>query len=51
MPRPATGSILTLTLADGTRKFRLRFQAHGERQDLVLHERAGCGCGCGGGLG
>ncbi|HEX3511216.1 MAG TPA: site-specific integrase [Solirubrobacteraceae bacterium] len=49
MPRPATGSILTLTLADGTRKFRLRFQAFGDRQDLVLHERAGCPCGCGGG--
>jgi hypothetical protein len=49
VPRAATGSILTLTLADGTRKFRLRFQAHGERQNLVLHERAGCACGCGGG--
>jgi len=49
MPRTTTGSILTITLADGTRKFRLRFPALGERQDLVLHERAGCSCGCGGG--
>jgi integrase len=49
MARPATGTILTLTLADGTRKFRLRFPAHGQRQDLVLHERPGCKCGCGGG--
>jgi integrase len=49
MPRPITGTVLTRTLGDGTRAFRLRFRAHGERQELTLHERAGCPCGCGGG--
>jgi integrase len=49
MPRPATGSVLTTTLADGSRKFRLRFSAYGQREELVLHERPGCKCGCGGG--
>jgi integrase len=49
MARPAKGSVLTTTLADGTRKFRLRFPAHGRREELVLHERPGCECGCGGG--
>jgi integrase len=49
MARPAIGTILAITLANGTRKFRLRFHANGERQDLVLHERPGCACGCGGG--
>jgi integrase len=49
MARPATGTILTVTLKDGSRKFRLRFPAHGRREELVLHERAGCECGCGGG--
>ncbi|MDQ3933058.1 MAG: hypothetical protein M3340_00315 [Actinomycetota bacterium] len=43
------GSVLTVALADGSRKFRLRFRAHGRRKELVLHERAGCECGCGGG--
>ncbi len=47
--RPATGTILTRTLADRTRTFRLRFHVDGERQDLILHERSGCSCGCGGG--
>lgn len=37
------------TLADGTRVFRLRFNADGRRQILSLHERQGCDCGCGGG--
>ncbi len=49
MPRPATGTVLTTPLTDGTRKFRLRFQAAGQRQDVILHERPGCDCGCGGG--
>lgn len=49
MARPASGSFLTVTLADGTRKFRLRFRAYGRREELVLHERPGCDCGCGGG--
>jgi integrase len=49
VPRAATGSILTRTLADGTRSYRLRFQACGERQDVFLHERRSCRCGCGGG--
>jgi integrase len=49
MARPAAGTILTITLADGARAFRLRFPAHGRRQEQVLHERAGCRCGCGGG--
>jgi len=49
MSRPATGSVLTTKLRDGSRKFRLRFAAGGERQDLILHERPGCECGCGGG--
>jgi integrase len=49
MARPSTGSVLTTTLADGSRKFRLRFSAYGHREELVLHERPGCECGCGGG--
>jgi integrase len=49
MARPATGTVLTVTLKDGSRKFRVRFRAHGRREELVLHERAGCACGCGGG--
>jgi integrase len=49
MARPATGTLLSVTLADGSRKFRLRFPAHGRREELVLHERPGCQCGCGGG--
>jgi integrase len=49
MARPASGTILTRTLADGTLLFRLRFVAHGERQDVYLHERRDCRCGCGGG--
>jgi integrase len=49
MAREATGSILTRALGDGTRSYRLRFHAHGTRQDVFLHERPGCRCGCGGG--
>ncbi len=49
MGRPASGTVLTTKLTDGSRKFRLRFSAGGERQDLILHERPGCTCGCGGG--
>jgi integrase len=49
MGREATGSILTRTLGDGTRSYRLRFHALSERQDVFLHGRPGCRCGCGGG--
>ncbi len=49
MARSTTGTVLTRALGDGTRAFRLRFRAHGERQELTLHERPGCPCGCGGG--
>jgi integrase len=49
MPRPAKGSILPRTLTDGSRSYRLRFSANGERQDVFLHEQPGCECGCGGG--
>ncbi|HEX8745122.1 MAG TPA: site-specific integrase [Thermoleophilaceae bacterium] len=49
MARESTGGVLTRTLADGTRVFRLRFRAEGRRHDLYLHERPGCECGCGGG--
>jgi hypothetical protein len=47
--RTNTGSLHTRPLADGTRVFRLRFNADGERQIMSLHERPGCDCGCGGG--
>ena len=47
--RTTTGSLHTRTLADGSRVFRLRFNADGRRQILTLHERAGRDCGCGGG--
>jgi integrase len=49
MPRPASGSILPRTLADGNRSFRLRFHAYGQRHDVFLHKQPGCECGCGGG--
>lgn len=49
MARPAGGTVLTGTLVDGTHKYRLRFQAGGERRDVILHERRDCPCGCGGG--
>jgi integrase len=49
MPRQATGTILSVPLADGNRAYRLRFPAYGRRQDVILHERLGCECGCGGG--
>lgn len=49
VPRANSGSLHARTLADGTRVFRLRFNADGRRQILSLHERQGCGCGCGGG--
>jgi hypothetical protein len=49
MARPASGTILTRALADGTLLFRLRFTAYGARQDVYLHERRDCRCGCGGG--
>jgi hypothetical protein len=47
MPRPAKGSILPRTLADGNRSFRLRFHAYGQRHDVFLHEQPGCECGGG----
>jgi integrase len=49
MGRPATGTVLPVDLADGTRHYRLRFRAHGERHDVYLHERRDCPCGCAGG--
>jgi integrase len=49
MARPAKGSLLIRKLTDGTLTFRLRFSAHGRRQDVYLHERRDCACGCGGG--
>ena len=49
MPRANSGSLQARTLADGTRVFRLRFNADGRRQILSLHERQYCACGCGGG--
>ena len=47
--RPPAGQIATSTLADGTRAFRLRFQAGAQRERMTLHERRDCPCGCGGG--
>jgi integrase len=44
-----SGSLHTRVLADGSRVFRLRFNADGRRQIMSLHERHGCVCGCGGG--
>lgn len=49
MARTNTGSLHSRMLAEGTRVFRLRFNAEGRRQIMTLHERAGCDCGCGGG--
>ena len=49
MPPELTGQFTVEDLADGTRAFRLRFRALGQRHREVLHERPGCGCGCGGG--
>ena len=47
--RTNSGSLHARTLADRTRVFRLRFNAHGGRRFMTLHERAECECGCGGG--
>lgn len=49
MPEEGTGTIHADLLADGTRSFRLRVRANGERERITLHERRGCVCGCGGG--
>jgi integrase len=49
MAQIRSGTILTRTLTDGTRAFRLRFSANGRRELVTLHERPGCECGCGGG--
>lgn len=49
MSRPATGQVVVQTLLDGTRVFKLRFQAYGRREHEVLHELRNCQCGCGGG--
>ena len=46
--RPATGTVETRTLGDGTRVFKLRFYVDGRREHEVLHERRSCACGCGG---
>ncbi len=42
MSRPATGTVETKTLSDGTRVFKLRFHADGRREHEVLHERRNC---------
>src|SRR3954469_7378091 len=49
MSPQSSGQVVVDTLADGTRAFRLRFRADGQRQRLTLHERRDCSCGCGGG--
>lgn len=49
MGRPATGAIDVEERIDGTLAFRLRFRAHGRREQVYLHERRDCDCGCGGG--
>ncbi len=49
MARPASGTVHTHRLADGTRAFHLRVRHQGERHRIVLHEIDGCACGCGGG--
>jgi integrase len=49
MGRTATGSILVRKLDGRTRAYRLRFLTPEGRQEVTLHERAGCRCGCGGG--
>jgi integrase len=49
MPKQATGTIKTRTLADGSRAFRIRVRVKGRREPIVLHVRKGCTCGCGGG--
>jgi integrase len=49
MPRPATGSLDAIGLADGSRAFQLRFPFQGRRERVILHETPGCTCGCGGG--
>ena len=48
MSRPATGTVETRSLGDGTRVFKLRFYVDGRREHEVLHERRDCTCGCGG---
>ena len=48
MGRPASGTVETRTLGNGTRVFKLRFYADGRREHEVLHERRDCQCGCGG---
>jgi hypothetical protein len=47
--RPATASLATLVLTDGTHAFRPRLAVHGRRIRVVLRERPGCSCGCRGG--
>jgi integrase len=44
-----SGSVDVRVLGDGSRAFRLRFNAYGRRRLVSLHERTGCDCGCGGG--
>jgi integrase len=48
MPRQPTGTVATITLADGTKAFHLRFRANGRRQREIVHERHQCDCGCDG---
>ncbi len=42
MPRANSGSIHVRTLVDGSRVFRLRFNAYDKRRLVNLHEREGC---------
>ncbi|MCW2951036.1 MAG: hypothetical protein JWQ48_206 [Conexibacter sp.] len=49
MARPASGTVHTHVLADGSRAFHLRVRYRDERPRIVLHEIDGCACGCGGG--
>jgi integrase len=51
MARPATGTMETAELADGTRSFRIRVRGGEPRQRprVTLHERKGCDCCDGGG--
>lgn len=49
MPRPSSGSLDPIVLADGSRAFQLRFPVNGVRERVILHEREACACGCGGG--
>ena len=48
MARRATGTVLTVELADGTR-LPAALPRRRPAPRVILHERRGCACGCGGG--